>query len=441
MDHSTKHIHFESDEDMAPAQDHHQDTHPNPSTQQPSLQLHCSATVKIDFDTSNPCYVLSLAYNPLHKLVAASLSNKTVKMYSQTPTNLTYMATFTGFGARITSVLFPSSLVQQQQQEPLLYTSCEDGILRTWDTRSNQLAEEFRAPPRSIIQCCDTNGTLIVAGAGDNLLFWDRKTRQSLTSFKDTHAQDITACIFAPLNPNVVISGSEDGLLAVFDLSAGLDEDEGFQAALNIDNAVSQIGFYGKAYEKLWCTSGTETLHLWEWAAACDEKMEGGVGALAHFHDARQQLKLTPTPPPPPTTTTAAAAAADDDDDFGAVNGCDYLIGCEYILEDDALLVAAGNNDGTAALFPVHHHHGGGGASLGGEAAEVRLIGRGGGHVDTVRSMILCGEGYGKRSVCVTGGEDARVCLWSTTSSSGGGGSGLKAEHHRHGYLKKASPY
>lgn len=349
------------------------------------------------------------------------------------------MATFTGFGARITSLLFPSSL--QQGEEPLLYTSCEDGIVRSWDTRSKKLAEEFPAPPRSIIHCCDTNGTLIAAGAGDNLLFWDRKTRQPLTSFKDTHAQDITACRFAPLNPNILISGSEDGLLAAFDLSAGLDEDEGFQAALNIDNAVSQIGFYGKAYEKLWCTSGTETLHLWEWGAACDEEMEGGVGALAHFHDARQQLKLTPPPPPPAATTITND---DDDDVFGVVNGCDYLIGCEYIPEDDALLVAAGNNGGTAALFPVHHHHHhhGGGPSLGREAAEVRLLGGGGGggHVETVRSLILCGEEEGKRGVCITGGEDARVCMWSTTSSSSLGCS-LKAEHHRHGYVKKASPY
>ena len=47
------------------------------------------------------------------------------------------------------------------------------------------------------------------------------------------------------------------------------------QAALNIDNSVSQIGLYGSHSEKLWCLSHTETLHLWEWMAACDEESAG----------------------------------------------------------------------------------------------------------------------------------------------------------------------
>ena len=47
------------------------------------------------------------------------------------------------------------------------------------------------------------------------------------------------------------------------------------QAALNLDNSVSSMGFYGQQNEKLWCLSHTETVHLWEWAAACDEDSTG----------------------------------------------------------------------------------------------------------------------------------------------------------------------
>ena len=53
------------------------------------------------------------------------------------------------------------------------------------------------------------------------------------------------------------------------------DEDEGFKAALNIDNSVARLGFYGPQGSKLWVTSGTETFHLWEWAAACSDEAEG----------------------------------------------------------------------------------------------------------------------------------------------------------------------
>lgn len=57
--------------------------------------------------------------------------------------------------------------------------------------------------------------------------------------------------------------------------SAASDEDEGFKAALNIDTSVAQLGFYGAAGERLWARSGVESLHLWEWAAACNDDPEG----------------------------------------------------------------------------------------------------------------------------------------------------------------------
>ena len=53
------------------------------------------------------------------------------------------------------------------------------------------------------------------------------------------------------------------------------DEDEGFKAALNIDTSVQRFGFYGPQGEKLWARSGIESLHLWEWAAACNDEAAG----------------------------------------------------------------------------------------------------------------------------------------------------------------------
>lgn len=58
------------------------------------------------------------------------------------------------------------------------------------------------------------------------------------------------------------------------------DEDEGFKAALNIDTSVAQLGFYGQQGEKLWARSGVESLHLWEWAAACDDAAAGARGGV-----------------------------------------------------------------------------------------------------------------------------------------------------------------
>ncbi len=67
------------------------------------------------------------------------------------------------------------------------------------------------------------------------------------------------------------------------------------QAALNIDNSVSRIGLYGLQSEKLWCLSHTETLHLWEWVAACDEESSGQhiVVPLSLQHSCAQVSKPT----------------------------------------------------------------------------------------------------------------------------------------------------
>ena len=67
------------------------------------------------------------------------------------------------------------------------------------------------------------------------------------------------------------------------------------QAALNIDNSVSRIGLYGLQSEKLWCLSHTETLHLWEWVAACDEESSGQRVLLPLLLHRTCALSIMPT--------------------------------------------------------------------------------------------------------------------------------------------------
>lgn len=38
---------------------------------------------------------------------------------------------------------------------------------------------------------------------------------------------------------------------------------------------MARLGFYGRQGEKLWARSGVESLHLWEWAAACNDEAAG----------------------------------------------------------------------------------------------------------------------------------------------------------------------
>lgn len=44
----------------------------------------------------------------------------------------------------------------------------------------------------------------------------------------DTHMDMVTVATFHPLQPHLFFSGSDDGLIAAFDFSQGLSEDDGF---------------------------------------------------------------------------------------------------------------------------------------------------------------------------------------------------------------------
>lgn len=53
-----------------------------------------------------------------------------------------------------------------------------------------------------------------------------------------------------------LISASEDGLVAVHDVAAGLNQDDGFIAALSVGTSVLQLGLYGPGGQHMWCRTG-----------------------------------------------------------------------------------------------------------------------------------------------------------------------------------------
>jgi len=48
--------------------------------------------------------------------------------------------------------------------------------------------------------------------------------QRPVTSFDDTHAQDVAQVAFHPAHRSILVSGSEDGLIAVFDTAPQLGE-------------------------------------------------------------------------------------------------------------------------------------------------------------------------------------------------------------------------
>lgn len=139
----------------------------------------------------------------------------------------------------------------------------------------------------------------------------------------------------------------------------------------------------------------------------------GGNGALGEALNAREQL------------TAAAASCAVGQ---ALAPGVDYLIGCEYNAASDQLWLLAGNNAGAVGFFPVAEppagqlpSDGGAGAvqpAAGAQQAQqalfgaphAALVGGGAAHADVVRSVLWPGAAGG---MCLSGGEDSKVCAWS----------------------------
>ncbi|KAI3427924.1 hypothetical protein D9Q98_006316 [Chlorella vulgaris] len=447
---------------------------PRPHAAHPSVAagFQCVSSVRVDFQ-SDATYVFELAHNG-QGLVAAALSNTRIKLFNFSEGGLHFAGDLTGHEGMVRQLRF--SLPDQPQ---LLHSCGADGTVRGWDSRAGQQVERYSVPRLELLSC-STNGTLVAAGGGDKILFWDRRTQRPLASWDDTHAQDVTQVAFHPANHATLVSASEDGLIAIFD-TAQMDEDEGFLAALNIDTSVAGLGFYGAQGEKLWARSGIESLHLWEWAAACNDEETGGNGALGEAVNAREQL-------------TAAAAACEVGQALAP--GLDYLIGCEYNVAAEQLWVLAGTNGGAVGFFPVAEPPRA--AITGGEQQQEQqaaaappsqqqqqqaaqglfgqpqaVLAARGAHSDVVRSVLWPGA---VGSMCLTGGEDSKVCVWglqqqaatasaalerqqaaaqphaqpSGSSDGGSRGQGAVRKHqqpqhlshqHSHQHSRRAAPY
>lgn len=110
-----------------------------------SRSLSCLISVRVDFNFSDPCYVLQLAsnYKPAHTdcVLAAALSNNQIKVFNNSSADLQNVCSLQGHSDRVTDVSVP--LLHSPW---LVLSSSEDKTIKLWDTRGIQVAEECACP-------------------------------------------------------------------------------------------------------------------------------------------------------------------------------------------------------------------------------------------------------------------------------------------------------
>ncbi|XP_033967526.1 WD repeat-containing protein 89 [Pseudochaenichthys georgianus] len=317
-----------------------------------------------------PTYLLDVALQPAG-LLAVSCSNFTIHLHNKD--TLSLVGQYQGHSGPLCGVVFSHTSPDS------LYSGSADGTVRGWDVRrpGSEAVQVFKSGPSHNYCSFDLNSsdTLLCAGTeqvndeDSFLVFWDvRKPGGKLLGvYSESHSDDITQVCFHPREKDRLASGSTDGLVNVFDLSRG-GEDEALLATCNSDSSAGSVCWSGAEFTQLLCLSHDEGLHLWD------------LGQL----DTDEPLTIFST-----SDARGLPLLADG-------GGVDYLVGCRWLQEAQRLLVVGGKNSGDLHLMECDH-------------AGLRLLRTlEGGHSSTVRCFLWDAVG----EALFTGGEDAQLLLW-----------------------------
>mmetsp|Transcript_11468 Transcript_11468/g.25149 ORF Transcript_11468/g.25149 Transcript_11468/m.25149 type:complete len:469 (-) Transcript_11468:226-1632(-) len=264
----------------------------------------------------------------------------------------------------------------------------------------------------AVTSLTETGGTILIAGTEvGSIHFYDislpsMMNIKLLGSYTEGHSDAITVLNVHPNNPNVILSGSEDGTVILHDISAP-DEEKAFMSVLNVGCPVRRAGFFGKGWEGIWCTTGSEGVQVWHWSSGIrisnyeslkiessgeNESISCGKINIGGVRDCLNKIL--------------------DQEKSHHGENCgrmvEYLLGCHYNVSSERLSLLAGSHGGYLVAFELGSK---GETKLMAETSSLPLSSFRGTaapamHQSTIRDFVVLGEGI------VTGGEDGRICEW-----------------------------
>ncbi|KAF4318152.1 hypothetical protein JM18_003783 [Phytophthora kernoviae] len=327
--------------------------------QQGDTSLVVNTTEDFDYD-----YILDCQPTAHKSGLALALSNRKVQLRSLDTLGLVHE--FHAHNSTINEVwTSPSSPYQ-------LATCSSDECVKLWDTRAALPAMVVPVGREVWSLSIGCGETLLATGTNELAMFYDVRTGNKLGEYGESHIDAITKVRFHPTQPAFVVTASEDGVVCFFDCRIP-DEDDALESILNVESAVTTIGFFGPQKENIFCLTGTETLDLWNlWTAE----------RLHHYATIRDDCNNNSLP-------------------------TDYLINCVYDDNSNELFLLAGNHDGdmnavnigtdTASAGKLQH------------AATLK-----GGHKAAIRCIYYDPE----TTTLYTGGEDTRLCKWAVPGTA-----------------------
>jgi WD40 repeat protein len=178
---------------------------------------------------------------------------------------------------------------------PRFVTGGRDGLVKCWDARAKQAGLEIAEPKGHGIASVACREHFIATGTesakeglGDvSVLIYDtRNASTPLRNYAESHTDTITQLAFNPDLPNVLLSGSTDGLVSIFDIEKQ-DEDDALMQVLNPRSAIHCCGFLRR--DEVYALTTDEQLSLFKIGEAT---YDNGTSEIK-MGDVREKLGCT----------------------------------------------------------------------------------------------------------------------------------------------------
>ncbi|CAG79739.1 WD40-repeat-containing domain protein [Yarrowia lipolytica] len=316
-------------------------------------------------------YVLAIVPVPARKAVAAALSDNSIHLVSLDLSHST----------KIVDKSHERIVGMKNFDESTVMTWGNDGV-KLWDLReqnsdSNKPLLWMKQGTLGPIVSCDFRDNIVVGGSelvgtDAGICLWDvtkpKADGMPFIEFPDVHNDDVTELRFHPTRENIVVSGSTDGLVNVYDIKE-TDQDEVVKQVFNHDSSIHFAGF--TSANRVYVISHMETLSIYEMDFEKDDYVSREP---LEFGDVRQKF------------------------------------GCEYVADIVPGYVISGSNNadtyapGQVQLLPFRNET----VTHENEAAGVVTLNEAHG-TEVVRTVYLDAA----NDAVYTGGEDGYIRLWN----------------------------
>lgn len=195
-------------------------------------------------------YILHLSQFPKSQVIAAGLSGNSVVLHDLATGKVLETNTINVNNQKTAATI--KGLKCSSLNDNELFVCSSVGEVHLFDVRSNKLVNKFwdaelnNLKPYSAFDI-NSNGRIICVGSEETkadvfLSFFDIRQNKIIGGYWESHEDDISQVKFHPSNPNLLLSGSLDGLINYFDISE-MNEEEALQATLNTEKSVSNLNW------------------------------------------------------------------------------------------------------------------------------------------------------------------------------------------------------